>query len=383
MTTTPGAPGSPRPVPSTPRAPAATAPLVARTPEDVLAMVPAVLGFTPTQSVAMLTLGAARAFHARVDLPTAAQLAQEPDGLTEMVDLLRQPCVRHRVRAVLLVVFSDDEHTALAARRALVPAFRGSGMEVVDVLRADGRRWWPMLRRHPGAPPWGVPYDVSEHPFVAQTVLAGKVTHPTREDLDRSLDPGPAEVAAHARVAGLVAQGPLAPPGDTAGELVEAMALRDLLLDHHVDGTLPDPEEVARLLLALRSPRLRDLACALVERREAAAWAELWRGVLRLTPPELVVGPATVTAFCAWLAGEGALAWCALDRALAVDPDHSFAGLVGGLLTAAVPPAAWDAPGGPGRSDLVALLEEIEELEELDRRGELDDDPDAGRDHGW
>ena len=42
---------------------------VARSPEDVLAVVPVVLGFVPADSVVMLTFGASQPFHARVDLP--------------------------------------------------------------------------------------------------------------------------------------------------------------------------------------------------------------------------------------------------------------------------------------------------------------------------
>ena len=34
-------------------------------------------------------------------------------------------------------------------------------------------------------------------------------------------------------------------------------------------------------------------------------------------------------ALAAWLAGHGALAWCAVDRCTEVDPDHTLAGLVG------------------------------------------------------
>ena len=41
-------------------------------------------------------------------------------------------------------------------------------------------------------------------------------------------------------------------------------------------------------------------------------------------------------------AGDGALAWCAVDRGREVDPDHSLAGLVADLLEGAVPPTAWE-----------------------------------------
>ncbi|WP_370237796.1 DUF4192 family protein, partial [Nocardioides sp.] len=48
-------------------------PYVARTPEDLLATVPLVLGFTPEESVVMLTFGAPRSFHARIEMPTLVE----------------------------------------------------------------------------------------------------------------------------------------------------------------------------------------------------------------------------------------------------------------------------------------------------------------------
>ena len=47
--------------------------LTTRTPEDVLAAVPVVLGFEPLDSVVMLTFGGGETFHARVDLPPPAR----------------------------------------------------------------------------------------------------------------------------------------------------------------------------------------------------------------------------------------------------------------------------------------------------------------------
>jgi hypothetical protein len=49
-----------------------------------------------------------------------------------------------------------------------------------------------------------------------------------------------------------------------------------------------------------------------------------------------------VLAFAAWLAGDGALAWCAVDRCQAVEPDHSLAGLVAQLLESATSPDDWE-----------------------------------------
>ncbi|MGA9745950.1 MAG: DUF4192 family protein, partial [Nocardioides sp.] len=66
--------------------------LVARCPEDLLAMVPIVIGFAPTDSVVMLTFGATHPFHARVDLP------EGPAEVEELVHALLEPAERNGVR---------------------------------------------------------------------------------------------------------------------------------------------------------------------------------------------------------------------------------------------------------------------------------------------
>ena len=48
-----------------------------------------------------------------------------------------------------------------------------------------------------------------------------------------------------------------------------------------------------------------------------------------------------LTAFAAWQAGHGALAWCALDRCFEVEPEHALAKGLAECLTRAVPPSAW------------------------------------------
>ena len=73
---------------------------------------------------------------------------------------------------------------------------------------------------------------------------------------------------------------------------------------------------------------------------------------MRRRPPTRWPAPAALLAFAAWQAGDGALAWCAVDRCLEADPDYSLAGLVAELLTAAVPPrvVGGDRCGLPARA---------------------------------
>ena len=302
---------------------------VARSPEDVLAVVPVVLGFAPTDSVVMLTFGGARTFHARVDLPTDA--ADVPD----VVDALVEPAVRHRIERVVVVLYSGEERRAGRTAHALARALEQSGIDVVDCLRADGRCWFPLLGRHRGAPPGGVPYDVSGHPFAAEAVVEGFVTHASRDDLARSVAADPARVG---RLA--AALDATAPPPSTSW-LEEGTWARRVVEAHAGGASVATDAELVRLLRGLRHLRVRDAAWSLLRREVAKDHVAFWTDVVRRAPTELVPAPAALLAFAAWLAGHGALAWCALDRVTEVAPDYVMAARVAEVLEQALPPDAW------------------------------------------
>ena len=77
--------------------------LTARCPEDLIAVVPVVLGFEPADSIVMLTIGARRTFHARVDLP------DRPDHVAGVIDQLLEPAQRHRAQAAVFLLYTADE----------------------------------------------------------------------------------------------------------------------------------------------------------------------------------------------------------------------------------------------------------------------------------
>ena len=297
----------------------------ARTPDDVLALVPVVLGFAPRDSVAMLTFGAGHPFHARVDLPA------DPAELPEVVEVLLAPARQHGVRQVLFVLYTDDASLGRRAARLLGRAFERDGIEVVEALRADGDRWWPAVGSRSGVPPEGVAYDVAAHPFSAQAVLDGRVLHGSRDELRATVRPEPGLVA---RVVGALADLPGDPPD---ADWVAALVAR-----HCRDGTTPADAEVARLLRGLLDPDVRDAATAGLRRATAREHVGFWTDVVRRTPDPLLPGPAALLALAAWQAGHGALAWCALDRCAEVDEDHPLAGLVARVLAEALPPQAWE-----------------------------------------
>jgi hypothetical protein len=292
--------------------------LTARTPEDLLAVVPVVLGFEPCQSVVMLTFGGVETFHARVDLPP-------PSKADEAVDLLLEPAERHQVTSVVFVLYADDGPAARAVVRRLRRAFARAGIDVVEVLRAHEGRWFAPGRR--AVPAAGVPYDVGDHLFRAQAVVEGIVVHGSRAELEAGLQPSPAAVDEVRRA--LCRAVP-----STAGEIAD-------LVDARLEAGRFTTVELARVLLGLLPLEGRDAAWAAISRDVAARHVRLWTDVVQRAPDDLVAAPAAVLGLAAWLAGHGALAWCAVDRCHAVDPGNSLATLVADLLVGAVPPSVW------------------------------------------
>jgi hypothetical protein len=88
-------------------------------------------------------------------------------------------------------------------------------------------------------------------------------------------------------------------------------------------------------------------------RENADVHVDLWRDVVRRSPEDLVAAPAALLGFAAWLAGDGALAWCAVDRAQQAEPGYGLAGLLAQALAGGVPPSAW-RPLGPDTLSLFA-----------------------------
>jgi hypothetical protein len=188
-----------------------------------------------------------------------------------------------------------------------------------------------------------VPYDITTHPFLAQAVLEGRVTHRSREELRRTLEPDRAAVsrvlAALVDLAGRGSRGD-DDPDDPGASWVPALVER-----HVAAATSPTDADVARLLRALLDPATCAALWRPSDRPAARRQADLWRDVLRRTPEMLVAAPAALLAVAAWQSGNGALAWCAVDRCTEVEPDHPVASAVAEALTRALPPDVGPGPG--------------------------------------
>ncbi len=316
---------SPDPGPSTSASPLS---LTARTTEDLIALAPVVLGFFPAESVVMLTFGAANAFHARVDLPS------DVAEVVEIVDLLVEPARRHRVAQVVLLIYSTDDALSAQLWLGLEEGFARAGIGVVEALRVEDARWFPLNDGAPRESTAGVPFDISSHPFLVRAVVEGRVTHGSRSDLAATLI---RDEEAAARMLDLMAEREPALDLLAEGEWVATTIRRGL-----VEERLPGDDDLARILVALGDLRLRDAAWSVLTREHARAAVGWWTHTLTRCPRVFSAAPAALLAWSAWLHGNGALAWCALDRCEDAAPGYGLARIVSALLEQARPPSSWE-----------------------------------------
>ena len=310
---------------------------------------PYVIGFHPEDSVVLLTFGPGESFHARIDLPVVDHEQRET------VALLREVIARNGADRIALVLYTEDAEAALGFADLAVPLLVvEDGVEVIDVIRVSGDRFHHV--DDPDDP--GTPYDLSCHPFTAGQVLRGRVVHDSRAALaDTLVGTDEVDTERVAAAADAVADRILA-VGDEAcrravaggpsvpGVIADQLCAEGRWLQRAVRTALADPgamtgSDAGRLLVLVALEPLREVAWAEIERANAAEHVELWRALVRRAPSDLRPAPAALLAFSAWLHGDGALAWCALERCFEVDPDDALGHHVAAVLESATPPTVW------------------------------------------
>jgi hypothetical protein len=253
-----------------------------------------------------------------------------------------EPAAHHRVGRVVLLFWSAHPERVDAAWEALRARLWRHDIAVVEALRVGADRWWRLVGSD--GPTAGVAFDrqrLAAHPFLAQAVVEGRVLHRSRGELAATLD---ADDAATTRVEActlvLATRDPAA-LSSTSAQLAEGTWVSDLVTRHLTTAprSRPTDAEVARLVCGMQSLRVRDAAWAAVSRATARSGVGFFADVVRRTPRDLLPAAAALLAWSAWQSGDGALAWCALDRCDEVDPGYGLSGLIAEALERAVPPS--------------------------------------------
>lgn len=314
-------------------------------PGEIVALVPVLCGFAPTESLVVVSLRGARkrvGLTMRFDLPWV--LADVGAAAQEVAARLHLDGAAQAV----LVVFTDDEGPLVRSEvvAAVEQACQPQGIALNEALLVRDDTWWSYVCDDPACcPPDGTPLASEPTPALrlveAERVLEGRAVLASRDELVASVAP-PVLLAAAA------AEDHLDRAVDEwldrfhreGLEPVRRWSVQQVreLVDRAEQGHPVDGRDAARLAVAVQDLLVRD---------EVATWCLLRADPLLsvlLQASRLVLPPedAAVLGLLAWVAyagGDGGLANVALDRCLQSDASYSLAGLLQELLVRQVPPA--------------------------------------------
>lgn len=317
-----------------------SAPAVARLsgPGEILAALPSLCGFPPTESLVLLSLRA----RTRVGLTVRVDLPPEPDD-----DAVAVRCADRLVgdgaEHVVLAVHSErGRRTELV--RAVTAACLQRDIGVLEALHVAGGRWTSYTCCAACCPPTGTPVPHAS-PSVdlvrAEQAANGRAVLASREDLVRSVAPPSGELAAAAAQRLAEAQETWSrhrlehgAPASRRSTLDHAQAL----LDRVADGVAIGPVDVALVAVGMTDVLARDGLATLMLSRDDELLSLLLQVARQVTPPH----DTPVCTLLAWVAhgrGDGALTNVALERALAGSPDYGLARLLRECLDGGVRPA--------------------------------------------
>jgi hypothetical protein len=295
-----------------------------RNPGDLIAAIPYLLGFHPTESVVLCvhagTDGSEVNVCVRVDLPP-------PELYWDLAEQLTIPVLRANAGSVTLIIVGEQGEPPqplphLAQVQAIITEFACVGVPVTHALWTSevtkGANWWC--------------YDNMEcsgrlpDPSITELAVAitadGSVTYESRDTMRAAFEPEDSKPLARRaeRIARALGQS----PDETHARKLMEDAFTDVR-----DGTFTlDDDRVVDLAVALSHTGIRD-ACLRPEIVDLGPVIEsMWFELTRAMPPPYRAEPAGLLAVTAFLRGDGALAGVAIEVALEADPDHAVSRLL-------------------------------------------------------
>ncbi len=322
------------------RSPGADPPIRVQDAAELIAMVPALMGFHPRESLILITTGG----------PSGRRI-----GLTLRADLPppapRGPLVADAVGSVLLDDPAGVAVIILAAPGGgSHPPYAELAYDLVDALaEVDVEAHTVVWAASTAAgAPWacygtcgcsGRLPDPASTVYAAAVVADGQVIHADRADMERVVAPAdPERIRRRERM--LIARHDAAVQrsAPVAG-MTDGLAAVDAAIAAVAAGELDlDDDTAAELAEALGDPRVRDAALLRNVEPSAAAAEQLWAVLCRELPDPEAAEPAALLAASALLRGHGALANVALDRAEQAWPGHRLTRLLRQVAVAGVRP---------------------------------------------
>ncbi|CAN5214845.1 DUF4192 domain-containing protein [soil metagenome] len=300
-------------------------------PGALIAALPAILGFTPENSLVLVSVD-------RGEVGAVLRVDLSADLIDELDDLVTVAAGASPEAAIVIIVDAEgalcplciDGHqrlcTALADSLSVhdIPLWAA---HLVDQVGVGGK--WHCVD---GCGSRGVVDDPESSPVTVAAVYDGRRLYGRRADLRAVFeidDPHrPPRIAAAITA---LQHGDVASPLDVGRSRGAVQNTLEAIERAGVGATLTDAES-AVLAYGLSDVQVRDTVYALAVGEHADAAETLWVGLSRCLPEPWRAEALVQLAFCAYARSDGPLAGLALEEALQIDPAHRMAGLLDSAL---------------------------------------------------
>jgi len=309
-----------------------------KTPHDLLAAVPFLIGYHPTDSLVLISVKSDSLEMAmRIDFPI-----NPPEGAYR---LLASHLKRDHAEGALLVAYEPEGNTdGPEVLRNAADAVIASEIPIRELMLVRNGRWRSLLcTDEKCCPPEGNEIqDFQNSRIAAEQVASGKVLpYSDSEGLTHSIAPTlfAKDINWNAQVIGFRVD----PEANNLSELQRDGAESVLLLaDFYIqNGACKDYDLIALVLGRLTDVQVRDFALGCHNDETLDAYWTMWRDLLRIAPPKFVAPVASLFAAIAYENGEGALAHRALDRAIEDDNEYSLSRLLRRVFSSGWPPSGF------------------------------------------
>jgi len=317
-----------------------------KSPNDLVAAVPYLLGFHPHRCVVCVG----------VSTPAISVVTHQrlPETEGEQPDWDATATIISQQSGNAFVIGYGPAVQIDAAVDECAVAIAATGTDVTAAVRVDGGRIY-CLGESCQCPPEGWPYNPDTSTVPAEATLRGIAPLPDRAALAALLDPvtgddhdrmqAATEAALHRFTTAIHESSPARTGGSVAAWLAAGplstlaadgiTALHDAFAAAARGETLAD-DQVAWLTVVLLIPEVFDHAWRACDGSDPHR--ALWIDVTRRATGRAAAPPACLLAITAYLAGNGALADIALDRVRDADPSLPLAQHVDRALQAGIPP---------------------------------------------
>lgn len=302
-------------------------------PTDLLATVPFLIGYQPSDAIVLMALSDETISMAmRIDFPESITQSEAAAIAARIAG--------ERADAVLMVSYIPDSFEgAELVLQELTAALLDCNLSLRESIIVVSGRWRSLVCESlTCCPVEGSPLpELLESRIAVEEVAKGKpLPFPDLATMAESIAPLPIDLALIEMISRVESI-------DYEGDALQvqregAAAVTDFIHDFATDGICRDRRLVATLLVRLHDLQVRDYALGVMNEAESELHYAAWRWLLRRAPEGYVAAPATLFAVACYERGDGALANLALERAQSDQPSYTLTKLLSQVFRSGQPP---------------------------------------------